>query len=233
MKCYNVRPYLEKMAAGEIDGVLFRRLEEHLQICPGCRGEYQEMKQVLELWRQAPRDEPVPYFSPAWRQRVRQKAFEKEAGGRSFFSVFKTNTLIPALGVFAVLAVLGVFNIGNRFTPKLTIKPQITKYAPTMSSVIGIPLTARFGGGTRRNLTYHWTAEYGQFLSWNGKVVELGADVRTRESKVYWSVKFKDDREGSSFYIRLEVEDRKTGKVIARAILKLEKDEAGFFVVGI
>lgn len=233
MKCYNVRRYLESMAAGEIDGVLLRRLEEHLEDCPGCRGEYQEMKQAWEQWRESSRAVPAPDFSPAWRQRIRQEAFEKESGSRSFFGVFKGNTLIPAWGVLAVLVVFGVFDIGNRFAPKLIIEPQITKYTPTMSSVIGIPLTAKFvSGGTSRDVSYHWTAEYGQFLSWEmGKVTGLGAEVRTEADKLYWSVDFKDQREISSFKIRLQVEDPQTGRGIARAELRLERDGEGYFIV--
>ncbi len=232
MNCYNVRQYLEKMAAGEIDGLLLRQLQEHIQNCPGCRGEYQEMKQALELWRQSPRAAPTPYFSSAWRQRIRQEAFKKESGSRSFFTAFKSNTLIPALGVLAVLAVFGVFDISNRFASKLIIEPQIKKYTPTMSSVIGIPLTAKFTSGkTPRNVTYHWISEYGRFLSWNGKVIELGTDIMTQANKVYWSVDFKDEREDSSFEIRLQVEDLKTSKIIAQAELRMGRDEEGFFRV--
>lgn len=233
MNCYNVRPHLEKMAAGEIDGVLFKRLEEHLQTCPGCRGEYQEMKLVWELWRQAPRGEPAPYFSPAWRQRIRQKAFEKEASGRGFFSVFKTNTLIPALGVLAVMLVLGALSFfNNRFAPKATIVPLITRYSPAQSSTIGIPLTAQFTAAKiRKNIAYHWITEYGRFLSWDGKVTELGREVRTEADKVYWSVDFNAQREAPDFNIRLQVEDLKTGRILARAELELEKNEEGLYVV--
>lgn len=233
MKCYNVRPHLEKMAAGEIDGVLFRRLEEHLQTCPGCRGEYREMKLVWELWRQASRDEPAPSFSPAWRQRIRQKAFEKEAGGRCFFSVFKTNTLLPALGVLAVVLVLGALSfINNRFAPKAAIVPLITRYSPAQSSTIGIPLTAQFTvAKIRKNIAYHWTTDYGRFLGWDGKVTELGREVRTEADKVYWSVDFDDQREALGFIIRLQVEDLTTGRILAHAELELGKNDEGFFVV--
>lgn len=233
MKCYNVRPHLERMAAGEIDGVLFRRLEEHLQTCPGCRGEYQEMKLALELWRQSSGNGMAPQFSPAWRQRIRQEAFNKGVSGRSFFQVFKANTLIPALGVLAVLAVLGTLNFMNdRFAPKVIIEPLIKRYSPALSATIGIPLTARLSGGKiPKNIVYHWTTDYGQFLNLDGKVTELGREVRTESDKVYWSVDFNAQREASDFNIRLQVEDRQTGETIAQAGLELEKDEEGFFVV--
>lgn len=233
MKCYNVRPHLEKMAAGEIDGVLLRQLQEHLQTCPGCQGEYREMKQALEIWQQAPQLEPAPQFSPAWRQRIRQEAFKKESGSRSFFTVFKANTLIPALGVLAVLAVVGTLNfINNRFAPKVSIEPLIKRYSPVMSATIGIPLTAKFtADNIPENIVYHWTTDYGRFLSWDGKVTELGREVRTETAKVYWSVDFDGQREASDFNIRLQVEDRLTGKTIAQAGLGLEKDDEGFFVV--
>lgn len=233
MKCYNVRPHLEKMAAGEIDGVLFKRLEEHLQTCPGCRGEYQEMKLAWELWRQGPGGEPAPAFSPAWRQRIRQKAFEKEASGRGFFSVFKANTLLPALGVLAVVLVLGALSLlNNRFAPKAAIVPLVTRYSPAQSATGGLPLTAQFTAAKiRKNIVYHWTTDYGHLLSGDGKGTELGREVRTETDKVYWIVDFNAPREASDFNIRLQVEDRTTGRILARAELKLEQNEAGFCVV--
>ncbi len=233
MKCYNARKYLEKMAAGEIDGVLLRQLQGHLQTCPGCRGEYREMKQALEIWQQASRLEPAPQFSPAWRQRIRQEAFKKESASRSFFAVFKGNTLIPALGVLVALAVLGTLNfMNNRFLPKAVIEPEINRYSPALSATVGIPLTVKLSGGkVPENIIYHWTTEYGRFLSLNGKATELGGDVRTQEDKVYWSVDFKDGRDSSGFEIYLQVREQKTGKVIAQADLRLEKDGEGFWVV--
>lgn len=233
MKCYNVRSHLEKMVAGEVDGILLNRLQEHLQTCPGCREEYQEMKQALELWRQAPQTEPAPQFSPAWRQRIRQEAFKKEAYGRSFFGVFKANTLIPALGVLVVLLVLGMLSfLNNRFAPKVTIEPLITRYSPAVSSVVGIPLTVKLSDGKiPEQIRYHWTAEYGRFLSFNGKVTELGAEVRTQADKVYWSVDSKDKWERADFKIRLQVENEKTGETVAWDELRLERDGEGGWVV--
>jgi len=230
MQCYNVRKYLEKLAAGEIDGFLAGRLHDHLKACPGCREEYLEMKRELEMQQQSPGVEPVPRFSSAWRQRIRQEAFKNEANQRSFFSVFKANTLIPALGVLAVFLIFGMFSIYDRFAPKAVIEPLMKKYTPAISSSIGLPLTVKFTNNkTPKNITYHWTAEYGRFLCWDGKVAELGADAVTLENKVYWSIDFNDQRDCSSFGIRLEVKDLKTGKIIAQDGLRIRKDGEGFF----
>jgi hypothetical protein len=180
MNCYNIRNYLEKLAAGEIKGSLERQLLEHLQSCPGCLGEYQEMRQVLEM-NQEPGFDRASYFNPVWRQRVRQDAFQREAGRRSFFGVFKANAIIPALGALAVLAVFGVFNIFDRFTPKATIDPLITRYSPAMSSTIGIPLRVKLiNYRGLKEIAYHWSTEYGQFLFWDGIVTELGPEARTQ-----------------------------------------------------
>ncbi len=233
MKCYTVRKYLEKLAAGEIEGVLAGQLHGHLQSCPGCREEYREMKLALEMWRQTAKSGPAPQFSSAWRQRVRQEAFRKEADSRSFFSVWKSNTLVPALGVLAIFLVYGLFSIYKYFTPQVVIEPLIKKYTPALSSSVGIPLTAKFlSGKTPRNITYHWIAEYGLFLSWEkGKVTELGADTVTRGNKVYWSVDFNDKKESPSFEIRLQVKDSKKDKTVAQTKLRIAKDENGFFTV--
>lgn len=231
MNCYNVRYYLEKMAAGEIKGSLERQLLEHLRSCSGCRGEYQEMKQALEM-HQEPESGGNLKFNPVWRQRIRQDAFEKEAGRSSFFAVFKANTLIPALGVVAVLMVFGVFNIFNHFTPEVTIDPLITRYSPAMSSTIGIPLTVKFFDDQGpKEIAYHWITEYGQFLFWDDSLTELGPEVKTRANKVYWSVALEEEREVSNFAIHLRVVDLKTGKTISRAELRLKRDGEGFYVV--
>lgn len=232
MNCFNVRQYLEKMATGKISGLLFRRLQEHLQSCPGCREEYQEMKLALEMMNQEPESGRGVYFNPVWRQRIRQKAFEREANRRSFFSAFKANTLVPALGALAVLMVLGVFNLFNRFAPKAAIEPLITRYSPAVSSTIGIPLTVKFiDDQAPKKIAYHWSTDYGRFLIWDGQAAELGPEARTQADTVYWSVDFKEEFEGPSFEIRLQVEDLKTGKIIAQAKLGLRRDGEGFYVV--
>lgn len=117
MNCYNARKYLEELAVGEINSPLARRLLEHLRSCPACREEYQMMKQALEMMRSSQAIESRPQFDSVWRQRIRQEAIVKEASRRGFFAVFKTNTLIPALGVLAVVLVFMVFSIFNRFVP--------------------------------------------------------------------------------------------------------------------
>ncbi|NLW48990.1 MAG: hypothetical protein GXY86_16880 [Firmicutes bacterium] len=232
MNCYIVRSRLEKMAAGEIGGVLRSQIQEHFRSCPGCLKEYQAMKQALEMMEQEPQEAEKRSFSPVWRQRIRQRAVREELRRRSFFSVFKANTLVPALGVLVVFAVLGVFSVLIRFTPKVVIKPSIEGYSPLMSSTIGIPLIAKLTGGkTPQKVVYHWTAEYGRFLSWGGEVTELGTDIRIQENEVYWSIDAKEISEFTSFDIHLQVEAFKTGKTITRTSLSLEKDEEGFFVV--
>lgn len=230
MNCFSVRRYLEKMVAGEIKGSLERQLLEHLQSCSGCRGEYQEMKQVLEM-NQEPVSGEILRFNPVWRQRIRQDAFERETGRRGFFAVFKANTFIPALGVLAVLIVFGVFNTFNHFTPKVTIEPMITRYSPGMSSTIGIPLTAKIiDDRGPKEIAYHWSTEYGQFLFWDDSLTELGPEVWTRANKVYWSVALEEEREVSSFTICLRVADLKTGKIFSRAELRLKRDGEEFYI---
>lgn len=232
LNCYIVRSRLERMAAGEIDGVLASQIQEHLRFCPGCLKEYQAMKQALEMMEQEPQGTEKRSFSPVWRQRIRQRAIREELRQRSFFSVFKANTLVPALGVLLVFAVLGVFSVLIRFTPKVVIKPSVEGYSPIISSTIGIPLTAKLTRGkTPQNVNYHWTAEYGRFLRWDGEVTELGTDIRIQENEVYWSVDAEEISKITSFDIHLQVEAFKTGKTIVQAALSLEKDEDGFFVV--
>jgi hypothetical protein len=136
------------------------------------------------------------------------------------------------LGALAVLAVFGVFNIFDRFTPKATIDPLITRYSPAMSSTIGIPLRVKLiNYRGLKEIAYHWSTEYGQFLFWDGIVTELGPEARTQANKVYWSVTLEEGHEVSSFVIRLRVVDLKTGKAISRAELRLKRDREGFYVV--
>lgn len=116
---------------------------------------------------------------------------------------------------------------------QLSIKPEINKYSPLMSSVPGIPLNAELKTKiSRKNIKFYWTAEQGTFLSWDGgKVETLGKNVKTDRQKIYWSIDANEKIKKSSFRIYLKVEDANSSKVISETSIQIEQDREGFFLV--
>lgn len=116
---------------------------------------------------------------------------------------------------------------------QLSIKPEINKYSPLMSSVPGIPLNAELKTKiSGENIKFHWTAEQGTFLSWDGgKVETLGKNVKTDRQKIYWSIDTNEKIKKSSFRIYLKVEDANSSKVISETSIQIEQDRKGFFLV--
>lgn len=116
---------------------------------------------------------------------------------------------------------------------KIQIEAGIRRYSPAMSATPGIPLRVRRADGkVFKNVNYRWTTEYGRFLRWDKKVETMGAALRSGPDKLYWSVDFKQKRPVTHFDIRGRVEKAGTGKVVAEAKIKMERDQNGYFLVG-
>ena len=120
----------------------------------------------------------------------------------------------------------------------LTIKPEILKYSPMMSSTPGIPLIAKFAGDLKNiNYQYHWAAEQGTFLKWSdegqdiGRIEILGNDIKTDEQKVYWTVDYNEEIKADSFKVRLTIEENETGKAIAEAVIQIDQQNQGYFTI--
>lgn len=109
------------------------------------------------------------------------------------------------------------------------IKADRDTYHPTMSSTVGIGLTATFTGS--KDIKFHWTTDYGYLLSWNPPdfiVKNLGNDVVNNGEKVYWSYDgTKVDNKSHDFKINLVIEGLNTDKTLPQAVIKGNVDETG------
>jgi hypothetical protein len=53
-ECESVRDHLPEWVGGALDGEELARVEEHLSSCPGCRGEEEVVRALLEIRPEAP-----------------------------------------------------------------------------------------------------------------------------------------------------------------------------------
>jgi len=117
----------------------------------------------------------------------------------------------------------------------LYIKSDIDFYSLAMSSVPGIPLTGRFKSGKiPENVKYHWSIEYGSFLSWedDGVINDLGSDFSNFGEKIYWTPEISEKSiADEKIEIILELKDITGMKVLARAKIIIKITEDGFSII--
>lgn len=119
----------------------------------------------------------------------------------------------------------------------LSIKSEIYEYSPMMSSTPGIPLIAEFTRDLKnKNYKYHWVAEQGTFLKWNGNegmgsIAILGDDIKTNVHKVYWTVDYDEEIKVPSFKVHLTIEEIGTGKVMYEASIQIDQRKEGRFTI--
>ena len=116
---------------------------------------------------------------------------------------------------------------------KVQIKTNVDKYSLSMSFTPGIGLTGEFPNISSSKVVYHWTTEYGSFLSWevkSGIITNLGKDVKNSGDTVYWSplegmneVMTKDGK------VILKIEDTGNSKILSENNISIHKDEKGIF----
>jgi hypothetical protein len=110
----------------------------------------------------------------------------------------------------------------------LNVRPEPLQYSPAMSSTPGIGLRTVFVPPAGTAVDYHWSADYGYFVSWNApsfKVVPRGADLVATEGTLYWSYDAKRAFERKPVVtIAVEARDAESGRVLARKKLKLDWD---------
>ncbi|HEX4046256.1 MAG TPA: hypothetical protein VH309_00385 [Elusimicrobiota bacterium] len=110
----------------------------------------------------------------------------------------------------------------------LTVRAEQSQYSPALSSTPGIRLRPIFVPPSGVNVEYHWSADFGSFVSWNPpayKVKPLGSDFVATEGALYWTY---DPALASArkpvVTVVIEARDADTGKVLSRAKLKLDWD---------
>ena len=120
---------------------------------------------------------------------------------------------------------------------QVTIQAEPSRYAPYMSTTVGIRLIAVNGSGILPpDARFAWETDYGTFLQWGPpsfRVEELGPRPETGTEPVYWS--FRGDpgeMERRPVHISLRVMDPSTGAVLAESGLSLTWESSTTVVVG-
>ena len=108
----------------------------------------------------------------------------------------------------------------------VTIQAEPSRYAPYMSTTVGIRLIAVNGSGILPpDARFAWETDYGTFLQWGPpsfRVEELGPRPVTGTEPVYWSFVWNpEEKERRPVHISLHVKDPSTGAVLAESGLNL------------
>ena len=136
--------------------------------------------------------------------------------------------MIPAMRRFLAAAALllaacaslpgGAGSMGLRAEPH--------QYSPALSSTPGIGFTTLFIPPPGVAVNYHWTTDFGYFVTWNPPnyvVLPRGADFNATEGRVYWTYdpRFIPDRKPTVTVV-VSAEDAETGRVVARRTVTLD-----------
>lgn len=115
--------------------------------------------------------------------------------------------------------------------PPFGIAAGLRNYAPFMSSVPGLPFSARIPKGAPKGLKLRWKTDFGFFVTWTEpeyKVVPLGASVDGNAETVYWTYDMALRRAAKpEVHVSLDAVGA-DGKVLATAgqLLTWERDMA-------
>lgn len=112
------------------------------------------------------------------------------------------------------------------------LRAEPHQYSPAMSSTPGIGFTTLFIPPSGTTVNYHWTTDFGYFVTWNPPnyvVLPRGADFTATEGRVYWTYdpRYTADRK-SVVTVVVAAEDAETGRIVARRTVRLdwERDTA-------
>ncbi len=109
--------------------------------------------------------------------------------------------------------------------PLLDVYVSPAKYAPTMSSTVGIGFEPKVAGAAR----YRFTCDHGRFVSWGApdyQVVPHGADYTAVSEKVYWTFEGPVPSDRRPVTVGIEALDR-GGRVLSTASVVLDWTDDG------
>ena len=110
----------------------------------------------------------------------------------------------------------------------MNVRAEPMSYSPAMSSAVGIGLTTLFVPPAETTVNYHWSTDFGYFVSWHApdyKVVALGHDLVATEGTLYWSYDPRLTPDSKPVVtIVIEAQDAETGRVLAKSKVKLDWD---------
>lgn len=121
MKCVDAEIFLNDFANDELDFTLRQKIELHLQKCPFCQSEAEELKAINSLLKQLPPTVPSNQFDERMMQAFR--THQQKQTKLSLWTAVFANLSIPKPALaFGLLALAGVsllaFQIGRLTAPK-------------------------------------------------------------------------------------------------------------------
>lgn len=146
-------------------------------------------------------------------------------GNKKHFCLFSVIILLIALAVFLLIDFGFIFQ--NEEKGVVEIQAEPLTYSAYMSSTVGIGLVPVYTTSTKKEaVKFHWNTNYGYFVSWgiyDYTVRLLGKEVINNGEKIYWSYDPNDAQvEKKDVLIHLWVESASSGKVLAKAVLKIK-----------
>jgi hypothetical protein len=115
---------------------------------------------------------------------------------------------------------------------RLAASPQ--RYAPPISSTVGIGIDVNTTGFDPASALFTWNATYGHFLSWGPvdyTVKERGNPVINHGEKLYWSFMEKPSSTLEPVVITVTATDPATGRVLGNSMITLGWDDEDFAIV--
>lgn len=124
---------------------------------------------------------------------------------------------------------IGLSSCGSQQKVSIEIVPQIEKYSPVMSSVIGFPLKVKFNDDTSKykDYIYHWRADNGTFMGSelsNKKEDGTLNDRKTKSDIIYWSPPLDGTLTSKTTKLIVEIENG-NGKVLGTDSIELVTDD--------
>jgi hypothetical protein len=150
--------------------------------------------------------------------------------------------LIGLLVLGVALLATGIVPLATQgddaLTEEVAIHTDIDAYIPLMSSTVGIGLIPVHElERPPETLRFHWRTDYGHFVAWDApdfKVNLLGTEAINDGQKIYWSYDPGEmGAEKPMVEISLQVEDARSGQVLAEARLRIRwEDKDTAMVIG-
>jgi hypothetical protein len=141
-----------------------------------------------------------------------------------------SGVLITAIILTTAIATAGCTSADSGV---VTINPQNSCWSPAMSSVIGIGLSANYSG--KENVTYEWSADYGNFLLWTPKVIRCEPPCTTTET-VWWTYISEDEIPAvgdlpEEIHIKVNATNAGTRDILAESTVILKKSGDGTYCI--
>lgn len=148
-------------------------------------------------------------------------------------SIIKDTGMGPLTTAIILAVTIATAGCVSSDTGVVTINPQNNCWSPAMSSVIGIGLSASYSGN--EDVTYEWSADYGNFLLWTPEVIRCEPPCATTET-VWWTYISGDEIPAAGglpeeIHIKVNAINAGTGATLAESAAILEKNDYGAYCI--